>query len=271
LVFPKAVKSKHLLVLHGVVPVDEMRGDYLASVQLICDSIPYSLIRHYGISPEAYRSALKLNPYSSSSSSSGSSSSSSSSSVGGTSGPLQQGARVEAAALLASVAAQRHFMSGGRGGQLDLHRVAKLLLRDFSAGRLCCCREPSGAVFGAAAEAAGAQQFLAAVCESLEAKIAAPRSSAAAAAAAAAAPAAAAPAAAAAASSSRKGKKTQMNPADVLRELEEDADLMQVIGSAGGGQNNASLVVTKRKARQMQKQLLKGKGSKNLGGFAHRI
>lgn len=44
LVFPKAVASKHILVLNGVVPVDEMRSGRctLFSYSAICISHSYS-------------------------------------------------------------------------------------------------------------------------------------------------------------------------------------------------------------------------------------
>ncbi|XP_026193663.1 large subunit GTPase 1 [Cyclospora cayetanensis] len=257
LVFPKAVTSKHMLVLNGVVPVDEMRGDYLPSVQLVCDAIPHTLLQHYGITVDAYRAAQKAAAF-----------------TGAPSSEPRRGdqredslERLEASVVLLVVAAQRRFVSGGKGGQLDLYRVASMILRDFTTGRLLRCHMPGGRVFGDEDEAAKAAQFLASVRTPIEARLAEDKR--------AASRAAVGPPTV---GTTRMGAPArirapqQMNPLDVLQELEEDTDLLEVLQSEEAAKATgrpALLAMTKRKARQMQKQLQKGNAS-NVTGVAYR-
>ncbi|KAL8435608.1 hypothetical protein Efla_005953 [Eimeria flavescens] len=257
LVFPKSVASKHMLVLNGVIPVDEMRGDYLPSVEMVCRAIPHSLLRLYGISAEAYREALKACERSSGPADP-------QLARGSQHQPLQE--RLAATPVLLAIAAQRHFVAAGKGGQPDLYRVAKIILRDFTSGRLLRCHLPGGEVFGGEAEAAEAANFMAEVRSSVETRLAgAPP------------PAASAPSSAAVSSGEhsrmRPHTQEQINPTAILRELQEDFDLLDVIDSAEAGQaakRNAAYSVTKRKARQMQKQMQKGKGSSLAGYLARR-
>lgn len=255
LVFPKTVGLKHILVLNGVVPVDEMRGDYLPSIQLVCDGIPHTLVQYYGITVDAYREAHKLYR----------------SNVGMGERRLATGNqqetrldRLEAAPVLLAIAAQRHFVSGGKGGQLDTYRVAKMILRDFTAGRLLRCHVPGGGVFGADAEAIEAERFLSAVRRLTGTGFEVPGC---------------ATAAAGTTGIPRRSRvspscdnQRQANPVSVLHELEQDLDLLEVVENGEAikarGQQ-ASYLMTKRKARQMQKQLQKGKGS-GAAGF-HRL
>ncbi|KAL8449797.1 hypothetical protein Emed_002760 [Eimeria media] len=255
LVFPKTVTSKHILVLNGVVPVDEMRGDYLSSVEMLCNEIPHTLLRHYGISVEAYRDAQKAYALDRG--------------PAGTPPPrrdhqrLLQG-RVEAVCVLSAIAAQRHFVSGGKGGQLDLYRAAKMILRDLTTGRLLRCHLPGGSVFEGEAEAAKAAQFISEVQSSVETRLGEAGQT--------------SPVAEPRATSRGRGAAAsprnpqQINPVKVLQELEEDFDLLEVIEAGEGGQaadRKAPILMTKRKARQMQKQMQKGKGS-GLAGFLPR-
>ncbi|CDI76170.1 hypothetical protein, conserved [Eimeria praecox] len=256
LVFPKAVASKHILVLNGVVPIDEMRGDYLPSVQLICDAIPYTLIRHLGITADAYRAACKGSQYSAGK-------------VGHrkTDGPAGRLTRIEALHVLEAVAAHRHFVSGGKGGQLDIYRAAKLILRDFTTGRLRRCHLPKGTVYGEDEETANIDGFLSAVSSSVETRIVEAGAS------------KVVPGSAPASSlknipGNDRCQRPKMNPMDVLQELEQDADLLEVLEGGGDPQavgGNLPCVLTKRKARQLQKQMLKGKGKSTQGGLPHRL
>lgn len=55
--------------------------------------------------------------------------------------------RLNAEAVLESIAKQRRYYAGGKGGQLDLYRVAKMILKDYTTGRLCACRGPDGEIY----------------------------------------------------------------------------------------------------------------------------
>lgn len=198
-----------LLLLLLALACFAVSGDYLPSIQMICDAIPYTLVRNYGITADAYRAAQK-----------------SCRSIGGPAYPRrtqQETAveRLEAAPVLLAVAAQRHFVSGGKGGQLDLYRVAKLILRDFTTGRLLRCHIPGGGVFGADAEAFEAAKFLSVVRRPIEARLeeAEPTSM------------SAGPPASFRGTRSTIGTHSlrQMNPMAVLQDLEEDSDLLEVI------------------------------------------
>ncbi|KAL8455759.1 hypothetical protein Emag_000333 [Eimeria magna] len=255
LVFPKTVTSKHILVLNGVVPVDEMRGDYLSSVEMLCNEIPHTLLRHYGISVEAYRDAQKA--YALERGPAGTPNS-----QRGHQRLLQ--ARVEAVCVLSAIAAQRRFVSGGKGGQLDLYRAAKMILRDLTTGRLLRCHLPGGGVFEGEAEALQAAEFISEVQSSVETRlgevgqispVVGPRA-----------------ASRGRGAATSPGNSQQINPVRVLQELEEDFDLLEVIEAGEVGQaadRKAPLLMTKRRARQMQKQMQKGKGG-GLAGFLPR-
>ncbi|KAL8433134.1 hypothetical protein ACSSS7_004111 [Eimeria intestinalis] len=224
-------------------------------VEMLCNEIPHTLLGHYGISVEAYRDAQK--------------SCSLERGPGGSPHArrdhqrLLEG-RVEAVCVLSAIAAQRHFVAGGKGGQLDLYRAAKMILRDLTTGRLLRCHLPGGGVFGGDAEAAKAAQFISEVQSSVELRLGESGQTS---------PAAelrAGPKGRRAAASPHSPQ--QINPARVLQELEEDFDLLEVIEAGEGGQaahRKGPLLMTKRRARQMQKQMQKGKGS-GLAGFLPR-
>lgn len=190
-----------------------LSGDYISSIQLVCDWIPKTLLRHYGITADAYREAQKTCRI-----------------IRGPQGPrgahgnetegLQE--RLDASCVLVAVAAQRHFVSGGKGGQLDLYRVAKLMLRDFTTGRLLRCHLPGGGVFAGDAEAAEAGKFLSVVQRSMESLLERAGGG--------------ADAAWGAVHASRQRvlptsvlPVKQISPTKVLQELEEDLDLLEVI------------------------------------------
>ncbi|PHJ19068.1 gtp-binding family protein, partial [Cystoisospora suis] len=54
---------------------------------------------------------------------------------------------LSAEGVLECIAKQRKFFAGGKGGQLDLYRVAKMILKDYTTGRLCACRGPYGEMY----------------------------------------------------------------------------------------------------------------------------
>lgn len=187
---------------------DVCRGDYLPSVQLICEWIPYSLLTYYGVSVQAYRQALFSCTFCSSSVTSKYKM-----------GVPQQQVTVaassdvlEARPLLVSIALQRHFVSGGKGGQPDLYRVAKMILRDFTSGTLVRCHLPMGSVFGQLEEQKMCSAFLAKVRSSkgssdvVVGDLSKERGSA-----------------------QKTSLETDIDPLQLLRELEEDTDLLEAV------------------------------------------
>ncbi|KFH05669.1 GTP-binding family protein [Toxoplasma gondii VAND] len=141
LVFPRRVATKHHLVVNGVLPLDHMRGDFIPSIQLLCDRIPRQLLRLYGLPaappppPLPPRLSKKLagrqtEPRVSRGQ------------VAGVLSPPEL--QLHAPAFLESLAQKRRFTAGGKGGQWDLYRVAKMVLKDHASGRVTACRGPDG-------------------------------------------------------------------------------------------------------------------------------
>eukprot|EP00922_Rhytidocystis_sp_ex-Travisia-forbesii_P004284 GHVS01006221.1.p1 GENE.GHVS01006221.1~~GHVS01006221.1.p1 ORF type:complete len:708 (-),score=181.12 GHVS01006221.1:260-2383(-) len=111
LVFPSVVTTKFHLLIHGIIPIDHFRGQYLPAVQLICDRIPLQACGTYGISTQH--------------------------------AGLSDG-KLDAQRFLKAFAENRKFFSGGGAGHLDFFRAARIVLRDYCTGKLVYCHLPPG-------------------------------------------------------------------------------------------------------------------------------
>ncbi|KEP62457.1 UNVERIFIED_CONTAM: hypothetical protein HHA_208490 [Hammondia hammondi] len=161
LVFPRRVATKHHLVVNGVLPLDHMRGDFMPSIQLLCDRIPRQLLRLYGLPaagpppPQPPRLSKKklagrqTDPRVS---------------RGQDPGVLSPPPELQlhAPAFLESLAQKRRFTAGGKGGQWDLYRVAKMILKDHASGRVTACRGPDGRYYDGEQERRETEQTTAA-------------------------------------------------------------------------------------------------------------
>lgn len=128
LVFPQIVSSKAFLVVNGVSPIDQIRGDYLSPLQVICDMIPERLIRHFNLNPayiarsslsKARADDLLLRDADDAT----------------IRAALPEG-RLPADRFLTLLAVTRGYVSGGKGGLPDVFQTSKLVLRDFTTGKL---------------------------------------------------------------------------------------------------------------------------------------
>ncbi|PFH31800.1 hypothetical protein BESB_022920 [Besnoitia besnoiti] len=155
LVFPRRVATKHHLVVNGVLPLDHMRGDFLPSIQLLCDRIPEQLLGRYGLPPPP-SAALELPKRALAKSAARRGRQERR--RGGEADPKPGGdgaperLQLQAPVFLEALAQKRRFTAGGKGGQWDLYRVAKMVLKDYAAGRLTACRCPDGRYCDGSAE-----------------------------------------------------------------------------------------------------------------------
>lgn len=113
LVFPNFAQTRADLVCNGVLPIDQLR-DYVSPTQLVCRRIP----RHY--LEAVYGINILVVPIED----------------GGTGVP-------KSAELLESYARARGFMRTG-GGDPDVSRAARVILKDYVNGKLLYCEAPPG-------------------------------------------------------------------------------------------------------------------------------
>ncbi|CEM08633.1 unnamed protein product [Vitrella brassicaformis CCMP3155] len=145
LVFPSIVASKAALVINGVLPVESLRGDFLPPVQLVCDKITPELLATY--LPEALPTRDQ-------------DSSDTHQQQGGRHlaahqpmlDALQRSflrtGRVDAQTFLTALAHVRGYHSGGKGGQPDLFRTARMVVQHFCTGKLRHVEMPPSAESG---------------------------------------------------------------------------------------------------------------------------
>lgn len=115
LVFPNFSTTKSELVLNGILPVDQLK-DWISPIGLLADRIPRDIIdRFYGITLPAP-------------------------------GPEEDPSRKPTAAeVLCTYAIHRGFMTSNHGNP-DQSRAARIILKDFVAGKLLYCHGPVGCV-----------------------------------------------------------------------------------------------------------------------------
>ncbi|CBZ49826.1 GTP-binding protein, related [Neospora caninum Liverpool] len=149
LVFPRRVATKHHLVVNGVLPLDHMRGEFVPSIQLLCDRIPHQLLRRYALpAPDATSSLSSRSPKNRSAQTDRRPRASRGQEPRAEhrSG-VSEASRLHAPNFLESLAQKRKFTAGGKGGQWDLYRVAKMVLKDYASGRVTACRGPDGCYY----------------------------------------------------------------------------------------------------------------------------
>ncbi|EKX73744.1 conserved hypothetical protein [Theileria equi strain WA] len=114
LIFPTMVSTKYHLLINNIASTSHFRGNMTLAVQLVCNRIPDQLCKRYDV-------------------------------------PLAD-CIIEANdrkilfsyKFLEYLCKNRNFISGGKGGQLDYGRAAKLVLNDYTSGNLLFCSLPPG-------------------------------------------------------------------------------------------------------------------------------
>ncbi|GIX62737.1 GTPase subfamily protein [Babesia caballi] len=113
LIFPNIVATKHHLLVNSIVSTAHFRGSLLFAVQLICNRIPKQLCDRYDID----RAECVI--------------------VGKDNRPVLFSQK-----FLEFICHSRKFYSGGKGGQADIGRAAKLVVKDYVNGDLLYCAWP---------------------------------------------------------------------------------------------------------------------------------
>ncbi|CDR94517.1 GTPase subfamily protein, putative [Babesia bigemina] len=113
LIFPNIVSTKHHLLINGIVATAHFRGSLIFAVQLICNRIPKQLCERYDVD----RAECVI--------------------LGRDSKPILFSQK-----FLEFICHSRKFYSGGKGGQPDLGRAAKLVVKDYVSGSLLYCAWP---------------------------------------------------------------------------------------------------------------------------------
>ncbi|GBE60310.1 GTPase subfamily protein [Babesia ovata] len=113
LIFPNIVSTKHHLLINGIVATAHFRGSLIFAVQLICNRIPKQLCERYDVD----RAECVI--------------------LGRDNKPILFSQK-----FLEFICHSRKFYSGGKGGQPDLGRAAKLVVKDYVNGSLLYCAWP---------------------------------------------------------------------------------------------------------------------------------
>ncbi|KAK1935881.1 GTPase subfamily protein [Babesia divergens] len=115
LIFPNIVATKHHLLVNGIVSASHFRGSLIFAIQLICNRIPKQLCELYDVNLAECvimsRDNRKV---------------------------------LFSQRFLEYICNNRKFYAGGKGGQLDIGRAAKLVLKDYVSGNLLYCAWPPG-------------------------------------------------------------------------------------------------------------------------------
>lgn len=127
LVFPQIVSTRSHLVVNGVSPIDHMRGNFTAPVQLICDRLNAELFRHYNVGPRRNQNGATSTQRTLLSNG-------------------RSGSKLSAREFLTTLALSRHQIAGGKGGVPQLFEMAKMVLRDYCIGKLLHWELPPGAL-----------------------------------------------------------------------------------------------------------------------------
>ncbi|EUD66446.1 hypothetical protein C922_03080 [Plasmodium inui San Antonio 1] len=115
LIFPSLVFSKYDLILNGVFSVDHCKGNLIDLVQILCNIIPHQLCDKYRIDKGLICEVLldaengrerRIHPY------------------------------LDATEFLSALCSSRRYVSGGKGGLLNLNFATRLIIRDFITGKL---------------------------------------------------------------------------------------------------------------------------------------
>ncbi|EDO07399.1 50S ribosome-binding GTPase family protein [Babesia bovis T2Bo] len=113
LIFPNIVANKHHLLVNSIVSTAHFRGSLIFAVQLICNRIPNQCCERYDVD-RAECITINKNKK-----------------------PILLSTK-----FLECICNSRKFFSGGKGGQPDLGRAAKLVVKDYVNGNLLYCAWP---------------------------------------------------------------------------------------------------------------------------------
>ncbi|GFE54218.1 GTPase subfamily protein [Babesia ovis] len=113
LIFPNIVANKHHLLVNSIVSTAHFRGSLIFAVQLICNRIPKQCCERYDVDRAE---CITINKYNK---------------------PILLSTK-----FLECICNSRKFYSGGKGGQPDLGRAAKLVVKDYVNGNLLYCAWP---------------------------------------------------------------------------------------------------------------------------------
>ncbi|ANQ10597.1 GTPase [Plasmodium coatneyi] len=115
LIFPSLVFSKYDLILNGVFSVDHYKGNLTDLVQILCNIIPHQLCEKYRIDKRLICD-IQLD--------------------------AENGFEkrthlyLDATQFLSAFCSSRKYISGGKGGLLNLNFATRLIIRDFITGKL---------------------------------------------------------------------------------------------------------------------------------------
>ncbi|ORM39457.1 GTPase LSG1-1 [Babesia sp. Xinjiang] len=113
LIFPNIVATKHHLLVNSIVSTAHFRGSLIFAVQLICNRVPKQCCERYDVDRAECVIADRENR------------------------PILLSTK-----FLELICNSRKFYSGGRGGQPDIGRAAKLVVKDYVNGNLLYCAWP---------------------------------------------------------------------------------------------------------------------------------
>ncbi|KAK1443359.1 ras GTPase GNL1-like protein [Babesia gibsoni] len=113
LIFPNIVSTKHHLLVNSIVSTSHFRGSLLFAVQLICNRIPKQLCQRYDVNLAECVIVGK-----------------------------EKRRILFSQKFLECICHSRKFFSGGKGGQPDIGRAAKLVIKDYINGDLLYCAWP---------------------------------------------------------------------------------------------------------------------------------
>lgn len=115
LIFPNIVATKHHLLVNSIVSASHFRGSLIFAIQLICNRIPKQLCELYDVN---LAECVIMN--------------------------RDNRKVLFSQRFLEYICNSRKFYAGGKGGQLDIGRAAKLVLKDYVSGNLLYCAWPPG-------------------------------------------------------------------------------------------------------------------------------
>ncbi|KJP85791.1 hypothetical protein AK88_04550 [Plasmodium fragile] len=116
LIFPSLVFSKYDLILNGVFSVDHYKGNLIELVQILCNIIPHQLCDKYRIDKRLI-CEVELD-------------------AGQNGFEKRTHDFLDATQFLSAFCASRRYVSGGKGGLLNLNFATRLIIRDFITGKL---------------------------------------------------------------------------------------------------------------------------------------